>query len=133
MVDQISEDKFEDKVIKSDKPVIVDFYADWCGPCKMMAPVMEELSEEYGSKMSFFKCDVDANGGIAQKYNIMSIPAIFIFIRVWLYCTISSLESSMGFIGKSTLVVQMASNQLRHSTVILCIDMHAIFRVNKHR
>ncbi len=79
MVDQISEDKFEDKVIKSDKPVIVDFYADWCGPCKMMAPVMEELSEEYGSKMSFFKCDVDANGGIAQKYNIMSIPAIFIF------------------------------------------------------
>ena len=79
MVNQISEDKFEAEVLKSDKPAIVDFYADWCGPCKMMAPVMEELSEKYKDRLNFFKCDVDSNGEIAQKYNIMSIPAIFIF------------------------------------------------------
>ena len=79
MVNQISEDSFETEVLKSNKPVIVDFYADWCGPCKMMSPVMDELSDKYKEKMDFFKCNVDDNGGIAQKYNIMSIPAIFIF------------------------------------------------------
>lgn len=79
MVNQITEQNFEKDVLKSDKPVIVDFYADWCGPCKMMSPVMDELSDKYKEKMNFFKCNVDENENIAQKYNIMSIPAIFIF------------------------------------------------------
>lgn len=79
MVNQISEQNFETDVLKSDKPVIVDFYADWCGPCKMMSPVIDELSDKYKDKMNFCKCNVDDNENIAQKYNIMSIPAIFIF------------------------------------------------------
>lgn len=60
-------------------PVFVDFYANWCGPCKMMAPIVEQLESEYAGKMKFAKCDIDENMGIAQKYRIMSIPTFIIF------------------------------------------------------
>ncbi|SKC00688.1 thioredoxin [Lachnospiraceae bacterium] len=79
MVNQITEETFEAEVLKSSDPVLVDFYADWCGPCKMMAPVISELSEKFQTKMKFYKCNVDECQDIAQKYGVMSIPTVIIF------------------------------------------------------
>jgi thioredoxin 1 len=75
----ITDDSFETEVLQSDKPVIVDFWATWCGPCKMIAPILEELAEEYGDKLKVAKLDVDANNKTAAKYNIMSIPSLLFF------------------------------------------------------
>ena len=69
---------FEQEVLKSDKPVLVDFYADWCGPCKMMAPVVEELAELYQGIAKVGKLNVDDNEEIAMKYGVMSIPTLLI-------------------------------------------------------
>lgn len=59
--------------------VLVDFYADWCGPCKMVTPILEQLNDEYEGKLDIIKVDVDAEGGLAQKYGIMSIPTLMLF------------------------------------------------------
>jgi thioredoxin 1 len=75
----ITDDSFETEVLQSDKPVIVDFWATWCGPCKMIAPILEELAQEYGDKVKVAKLDVDANNKTAAKYNIMSIPSLLFF------------------------------------------------------
>ncbi len=75
----ITDDSFETEVLQSDKPVIVDFWATWCGPCKMIAPILEELAEEYGENLKVAKLDVDANNKTAAKYNIMSIPSLLFF------------------------------------------------------
>ncbi len=72
-------DNFEAEVIKSDIPVLVDFYADWCGPCKMMMPVVEKMAEVYDGKIKVGKINADDNGATAGKYNIMSIPSFLIF------------------------------------------------------
>lgn len=79
MVKKIDENTFENEVLKSEKPVLVDFYADWCGPCKMMAPIVEQISEEYGDQITFGKCNIDENMDIAQRYRVMSIPTLIIF------------------------------------------------------
>lgn len=76
---KITTGNFEEEVLKSDKPVLVDFYADWCGPCKMMAPIVKQLSENYEGKMKVGKCNIDEEMSIAQKYKIMSIPTFIIF------------------------------------------------------
>ena len=70
---------FDAEVLKSDMPVVVDFFATWCGPCKMMAPVIETLASEYDGKVKIGKLDVDENSGIAAKYGVMSIPTIILF------------------------------------------------------
>ncbi|MDF1618364.1 thioredoxin [Petrocella sp. FN5] len=70
---------FEAEVLKSEVPVLVDFYADWCGPCKMMAPSIEQLANEYEGKVKIGKLDVDTNGVTAQHYRVMSIPTLLIF------------------------------------------------------
>jgi thioredoxin 1 len=70
---------FEAEVLKSEVPVLVDFYADWCGPCKMMAPSIEQLASEYEGKVKIGKLDVDTNGVTAQHYRVMSIPTLLIF------------------------------------------------------
>ena len=75
----ITDDSFEAEVIQSDKPVVVDFWATWCGPCKMLAPILGELAGDYGDKIKIAKLDVDANNVTAGKYNIMSIPALLFF------------------------------------------------------
>lgn len=75
----ITKDNFETEVVKSEIPVLIDFYADWCGPCKMMEPVIEAVSEKYEEKMKFGKCNIDNDSELALKYRIMSIPAILIF------------------------------------------------------
>lgn len=70
---------FEQEVLKSEKPVLVDFYADWCGPCQMMGPVIEEIAEELKEKAKVGKINVDENPDIALEYNVMSIPTLIIF------------------------------------------------------
>jgi thioredoxin 1 len=71
--------EFNEKVLNSDVPVLVDFWATWCGPCKAIAPAVEELAAEYAGKAKVFKVDVDQNGEIAAQYGVMSIPALFVF------------------------------------------------------
>lgn len=70
---------FEAEVLKSDKPVLVDFYADWCGPCKMMAPLVEKLAEEYEGKAVVGKLNIDEEEDIAAQYRVMTIPTLAVF------------------------------------------------------
>jgi thioredoxin 1 len=70
---------FDEMVIKADKPVLVDFFADWCGPCRMVTPVIEEIASTYSGKLVVGKVDVDANSNIAGKYGVMSIPTVVLF------------------------------------------------------
>lgn len=72
-------DNFEAEVLQADMPVLVDFYADWCNPCKMMGPVVAKLAEEYQGRVKVGKCNVDENMRIAQQYRVSSIPAFIIF------------------------------------------------------
>lgn len=74
-----NEGNFEAEVLTSEIPVLVDFYADWCGPCKMMAPIIGRLAEEFDGKLKIGKCNVDDNMALAQKYRISSIPNMKIF------------------------------------------------------
>ena len=76
---RFTSENFEAEVLKSEVPVLVDFYADWCGPCKRMAPIVEQLAAEYEGRLKVGKMDVDANTDIAVKYGIMSIPTLIIF------------------------------------------------------
>jgi thioredoxin len=76
---EVTDANFEELVIKSDKLVVVDFWAEWCGPCRMVAPVVNELSEEYEGKAVMTKVDVDSNPGTAAKYGIRNIPTLLFF------------------------------------------------------
>ena len=75
---KITNKNFEEEVLNSDKPVIIDFYADWCMPCKMMSPIIDSIAEE-NQELKVGKINVDESGELAVKYNIMSIPTIIIF------------------------------------------------------
>lgn len=75
----VTENNFEQEVLKSNKKVIVDFYADWCGPCKMMSPIIDEIAEEQGDNVKVVKVNLDENINLAEKYEVMSIPTIMVF------------------------------------------------------
>jgi thioredoxin 1 len=75
----ITDDNFETEVLQSNEPVLIDFWAVWCGPCRMIAPIVEEMAGEYAGKAKIAKLDVDANPNVAMKYGIRSIPTILIF------------------------------------------------------
>jgi thioredoxin 1 len=76
---EATSDNFESQVLGSDTPVLVDFWAEWCGPCKMIAPIVEELANEYGDKLKVAKLDADAHGDIIMNYGIMGIPTLILF------------------------------------------------------
>jgi thioredoxin 1 len=75
----VTDATFEEEVLKSDKPVIVDFWAAWCGPCRMVAPEMQKIAEKYDGSVQVVKVDVDANPRLSQAFNILSIPTIAFF------------------------------------------------------
>jgi thioredoxin 1 len=75
----ITADKFEQEVLKSEMPVLVDFWAEWCGPCKALGPTIDEIAADYAGKMKVFKLDVQTEAAIASKYGVSSIPTLLIF------------------------------------------------------
>ena len=75
----VSDSSFESDVLKSDKPVLVDYWAEWCGPCKMIAPILEEVSGEYDEKITIAKLDVDANQNTSMQYGIRGVPTLMLF------------------------------------------------------
>jgi thioredoxin 1 len=79
MVKDITDQDFEEEVLKSDVPVVVDFWAPWCGPCLMLAPLTEKLAKEYEGRIKFCKLNVDDNQKTAMKYQVMSIPLLLFF------------------------------------------------------
>ena len=93
----VTEQTFEGEVLKSPIPVLVDFWATWCGPCKMIAPILEDLAGEYQGKLKVLKLDVDENGGVAAKYSVMSIPTLGIFSKGEL------IERIVGYMPKEQL------------------------------
>lgn len=76
---EITEANFEAEVLKSETPVLIDFWAEWCGPCKILSPTVEELSKEYEGKLRVGKVNVDEQGNLAMRYNVMSIPTLKFF------------------------------------------------------
>ena len=76
---EVKDSEFEEKVLKASMPVLVDFWAPWCGPCKMAAPVLDELAEDYKGKAEIMKVNVDENQAMPEKYSIMSIPTTILF------------------------------------------------------
>lgn len=97
MAKSISDSNFHKEVINAENPVFVDFWASWCGPCKMLAPVIDEISKEYGDKVKFVKVNVDENPESANKYGIASIPTVMVFKEG------SVVETLVGFRPKAAL------------------------------
>lgn len=79
MINEINDSVFNEQVLNSNKPVLVDFWAPWCGPCKMLGPVLADIEKELGEKVTFLKINVDENPVTAQTYKISSIPSVLIF------------------------------------------------------
>lgn len=78
-VKNVTDATFKEEVLASDKPVLVDFWADWCGPCKQMAPVLDKLAEEYGDKIEVVKINTDQNPETPRAYNVMSLPTMNVY------------------------------------------------------
>ena len=76
---EVNDNNFDEVVMKADKPVIVDFWAEWCGPCRMIAPVIDEISKEYSGKAIVTKCDVDESPSVAAQFGIRNIPTVLFF------------------------------------------------------
>ncbi|MCG8410400.1 MAG: thioredoxin [Bacteroidales bacterium] len=97
----VDDSNFDEVVLKSDKPVLVDFWAEWCGPCRMIGPIVDELSNEYEGKAVCVKVDVDSSPGVAGKYGIRNIPTI-LFIKGG-----EVVDKQVGAVPKGTLVEKL--------------------------
>lgn len=88
---------FESEVLKSEKPVLVDFFAEWCGPCKMLAPIIDELAAEYAGRAKVVKVDTDESGEVAAHYGIMGVPTVMIFKDG------QKVDEQVGYVPKAAL------------------------------
>ncbi len=100
----LTDDSFESEVLQADQPVLVDYWADWCGPCKMIAPVLEEIADEYDGKIKVAKLNIDENSGTPPKYGIRGIPTLMLFKG-------GNVEATkVGALSKSQLTAFIDSN-----------------------
>ncbi len=103
-IKQVSNDSFETDVLKAEAPVLVDYWAEWCGPCKMIAPILDEVSRDYDGKLNIAKVNVDENQEIASKYGIRGIPTLMLFR------TGAVVATKVGALSKSQLTAFLDSN-----------------------
>ena len=101
MLTKLSKENFSKEVLESNEKVLVDFYADWCGPCKMMSPVISELATEYEGRAKIGKLNVDDNSETAKAYRVMSIPTMIVFVGG------KAVDSIMGAVPKQKLVEKL--------------------------
>ena len=100
----VTDDTFETEVLNSDQPVLVDYWAEWCGPCKVIAPILDEVSEEYGNRLKIAKLNIDENPGTPPKYGIRGIPTLMLFRN-------GNVEATkVGALSKSQLSAFIDSN-----------------------
>ncbi|MCD6407412.1 thioredoxin [Candidatus Aerophobetes bacterium] len=100
-IESVKKDDFEEKVLKSTKPSLVDFWAEWCMPCKKIEPLLDQLSEEFKDKINFFKVNVDENPSLAAEYGIRGIPALFLFKNGEI------VEKIIGVVGKKEILKKL--------------------------
>lgn len=103
-IKQVSNDSFDADVLKADNPVLVDYWAEWCGPCKLIAPILDEVSRDYGDKLQIAKVNVDENQEIASKYGIRGIPTLMLFRNGAVVAT------KVGALSKSQLTAFLDNN-----------------------
>ncbi len=101
---ELTSDTFESDVLKSEVPVLVDFWAEWCGPCKMIAPIVEEIANEYSGRLKVGKLDADQYGEILMKYQIMGIPTLILFKNGM------PVERIVGYQDKSRIVKKLVAH-----------------------
>jgi len=102
---EFTDANFDQEVLKSNQPVLVDFWAPWCGPCKMIAPIVAEISTEYAGKLKVGKLNTDDNQGTASRYGVMSIPTVMIFKNGQMVARIVGAQSKQTFLGKIDAVL----------------------------
>ena len=100
-VKNIKSDEFKREVLQSNKPALIDFWAEWCAPCKKMEPVIAQLNEQFGNYINFFKLNVDENAAVATEYSIRSIPTLFLFKNG------EVVERVVGIVGKKELLKKL--------------------------
>ena len=100
----VTDATFEEEVLKSSKPVIVDYWAEWCGPCRMIAPTIDAVATEYAGKVKVGKVDVDTNNSTASRYNVFSIPTLLLFKNGQV------VEQRVGAVGKSEVLKMLEAH-----------------------
>ena len=104
MIKHTSDNAFDQDVLKSDEPVLVDYWAEWCGPCKMIAPILDEVSKDYGDRLQVVKVNVDENQSVAAKYGIRGIPTLMLFKNG------AQVATKVGALSKSQLKLFLDSH-----------------------